>query len=124
MIDINKIKTECPKAFKVFKEYLNNKYNELDKDSIVFIDDKGLYTQYDYDDPKNYICFCDIVDFFDKQGIIISIYHSIKDNSLFLYVIDYNKDNESNGMCSIKTRPEAQAEATYDAFQILEERLR
>jgi len=117
-IDWIKIKTECPKGFEMFYKTLDLSFMK-ETNSIWF---KG--TNYD---P---ICFCDIVDFFDGQGIIISIVSKINHTTdmteyhVIILKIFKNFMGGESLLDNYKTRPEAQTEAVYKAFQIYEERLK
>lgn len=122
MIDWNKIKEKWPKS-----------YNKIIKDLCLTYDDftnklyfSTLYELYEY---KHWICFCDLVDFFDSWGIIIYITYFNNDTiGNFFCMYDYricNAETAENYYSSegIINRNDAKIQAVYKAFEILEKQL-
>jgi hypothetical protein len=126
MIDFNKIKTECPKAYELFGSDIQNLTVSGDYLDLTYMFDMKSNICFSFSKENGYIFipvpmelfFGKIVDFFDKHGITITISKINKTD--WISYIDIT--NETSKCCN--DRKEAQTEATYGAFRILEERLK
>jgi hypothetical protein len=105
------IKEKYPKSFELFCK-------ELD---LWFSSYKFVFRNMDNDISP---CFCDVVDFFDSQGVMIGIWYSYIFKT-YMYSLCSKTDKVYESEYKKKRmRPKAQTEATYKAFSILEERLK
>jgi hypothetical protein len=70
------------------------------------------------------ICFCDFTDFFDSEEIVIEIiFHSKIGLKWSGRIVNMNNDDTEyygDELDNYETRPEAQVEAVYQAFKIME----
>lgn len=117
-IDFEKIKKECPKSYNGFVyDYVHNNY---ETDNIHCSDDQFFSECIDTD----VICFCDFVEFFDENKMIISIIYDLCTDQKWYIVLDVNGSNYHyypiGRMPSYNTRIEAQEAAIYKSFEIME----
>jgi hypothetical protein len=105
-INFDKIENECPKSYERFIMFIKKRYPLL----------SWLTVDHDLNDANLPICFCDFVDFFDSEGIIITILYDI----CWLIEIWINKNRLEYSANDIDTRYEAQIKAVYKAFEIME----
>ena len=103
-IDFEKIKKECPKSFNEFKIYYSSK-TDLVLDSI---ESEIIYNS----------CFCNFIEFFDENGIIIQISYLVREK-IYCFSIIIN-DSIYYNINDFKIRPEAQEASIYEAFKIME----
>jgi hypothetical protein len=112
-IDWDKIKNECPKAYKLFL-----KYKGL-LDINVLLKKRSLKHMTEVKLINCNSCFCDIVDFFDEHDIIIELHYLGG-----WYFWHCNKAADWKGYYAKsekgQKRNEARLQAIYKAFEILE----
>ena len=105
----DKIKEKYPKAFDKYSEWLEDPTEITEYGFLVYIE---------MNDKHHIVNRRYLYDFFDEQGIIISIYHDPED----LWQYDIN-DREVNTAVGIKSRTEAEEKAFEKAFEILENKI-
>ena len=115
---------------------------KIDKEILIFFDDKYsksfnlLRTEYPIyiRNDGEYIsdvCYCDLIDFFEKRGIWISYnlnYHNCRRLNKNDFGFQYYVYKSSSGLirCSVDYFPpnEARKQAIFAAFELLEEELK
>ncbi len=119
-IDWKLIKEKYPKSYEKFIDCIFFKPFKIakiqsDLDYLIIKDNLIILGAY-----KISFCFCDLEKFFDEQGIIILYKHRIGH-----FQIEIRNKNISLLWCSplTETRQEAQEQAIYKAFEIMENKL-
>lgn len=118
-----KIKKECPKAWKLFCTHFNIDEGEMLSDWIFKkIDGKWLLWDSDHECGGRFEKR-QLYDFFDEQGLIVSVWLHPQTRGHFTYTV---YDSKNDNYCYVEkldygsSRIETETEAFTNSFQVLQ----